>query len=130
VLERYDYDDYGAVTFLTSDGTPSGSSSSAVGNVYCWNGLRLDTETGLHGDNAGGYFEPQTARYMDNPMKASRFSLMPQNSAPNNPWSSGSGGPVAMKNGTVKFFNEAKGFGRFIGRGNTGNSYAMYGVMK
>jgi len=63
VVERYDYDDYGAVTFLTGDGYPSSATSSIVGNPYGWGGLRLDAETGLQNDDGGGYFEPQTGRY-------------------------------------------------------------------
>ena len=62
VIERYDYDDYGAVTFLTSDGTATTAASSAVGNPYCWHGLRLDAETSLQNNDGGGYHEPQTGR--------------------------------------------------------------------
>jgi len=111
VVERYDYDDYGAVTFLTSDGTPTSDTSSAVGYPYCWGGLRLDAETGLQNDDGGSYFEPQTGRLLAR--REARTGRNPQTGKAikisNNPWSGG--GPVAMKKGTVKFFNEAKGFG-------------------
>jgi YD repeat-containing protein len=62
VVEGYDYDDYGAVTFLDSNGTPTSATSSAYDNPYCWGGLRLDAETGLHNNDGGGYFEPQVGR--------------------------------------------------------------------
>ncbi len=133
VLERYDYDDYGAVTFLTSDGTPTSATSSAVGNVYCWGGLRLDAETGLQNDDGGSYFETQNgrclARAQDDLQRTGsivQLRAMTVNEARpmeprvrgggggarNNPWTGGS--PNTMEKGTVKFFNEAKGFGRMM----------------
>ena len=78
VVERYDYDDYGAVTFLAADGTPlvdGGGlpvTSSPAGNVYCWGGLRLDAETGLHNDDGGDYLEPQTGRAVRGKVKTIR----------------------------------------------------------
>ena len=110
VVERCDYDDYGKVTFLTSDGVVTSATSSAVGNPYCWGGLRLDAETGLHNDDGGGYFETQTGRAVRGKVKIVK-DLSGLGLAANNPWSGGGGGPVEMKNGVVKFFNEAKGFG-------------------
>jgi YD repeat-containing protein len=112
VVERYDYDDYGAVTFLTSDGTPTSATSSAVGNPYCWGGLRLDAETGLHNDDGGNYFDPPTGSAVRGKIRMCKDQGNGNYTGiifGNNPWSSG--GPVAMKTGTVKFFNEAKGFG-------------------
>ena len=171
VAERYEYDDYGAVTFLTSDGVATTATSSAVGNVYCWGGLRLDSETGLHSDDGGGNYETQSGRCLAraqddlqrtgsivqlltrnnpwsggggvndpsssttvqyNPKEIGLDKSVPWNTksalrgkvksirdtgsgysaAGNNPWSGGGGGsPSAMEKGTVKFFNEAKGFG-------------------
>ena len=123
VVERYDCDDYGAVTFLTPDGTPTSATSSAVGNPYCWGGLRLDAETGLQNDDGGGYLDPLSGRPLEASAKTSGLKTKPEIiewrdgggsglAAPgggNNPWS---GGPsVDMKTGVVKFFNEAKGFG-------------------
>ena len=127
VVERYDYDDYGAVTFLTSDGFPTSATSSAVGNPYCWGGLRLDAETGLQNDDGGGYFESQSGRPLRAMLGLSGSAVTAQkksvtavkewreiaSAAPgggNNPWSGGGGGGE-MQKGTVKFFNEAKGFG-------------------
>jgi YD repeat-containing protein len=107
VVERYDYDDYGAVTFLTSDGLPTAATTSSVGQVYCWGSLRLDPETGLLCNDGGDYFEPETGRTLCG--RANIFENGSGRSAlSNNPWSAGE--PSAMKKGVVKFFNEAKGF--------------------
>ena len=112
VVERYDYDDYGEVTFLTGDGIPTGAASSAVDNVYCWGGLRFDSETGLHTDNNGSYYDSLTARHIGLPKITPKISKEHHGKfrLANNPWSGGSA--QAMKTGKVKFFNEAKGFGR------------------
>jgi YD repeat-containing protein len=111
VAERYDYDDFGAVTFLTTDGVPTTATSSSVGNVYCWGGLRLDSETGLHCDDGAGYLETASGRCLAHAQDdLQRTGSIVQLLTRNNPWSGS--GPVAMKTGTVKFFNETKGFGR------------------
>lgn len=47
-VERYDYDDYGAVTFLTGDGLSNSVSSSVVGNPYLYQGMRYEPESTLH----------------------------------------------------------------------------------
>jgi YD repeat-containing protein len=141
VVEGYDYDDYGAVTFLGAEGTPlvgsdgSPATSSAYGYLYCWGGLRLDAETGLHNNDGGICFEPQTGRATRGKIRmvkdqgngnfsdgdstslvASKHYItiphdrrVPGGSSGNNPWSGGT--PLGMKKGTVKFFNDAKGFG-------------------
>jgi YD repeat-containing protein len=96
VVERYEYDDYGAVTFLASDGTPTSATSSAYGNVYLFGGLRYDAESGLDCDDGGSYLEPQSGRYMcdymNNPMKSARMSIAVSGLADNNPWSGSGGG--------------------------------------
>ncbi len=121
-VEFYNYDDYGAVTFLTSDGVATSATSSSVGNPYCWHGLRLDAETGLQNDDGGGYLDTQTGRNITVPWVPANPSIPHRISAGNNPWSGGGGGsPSAMKNGTVKFFNETKGFGYIIS-GSVGGS--------
>lgn len=96
VAERYDYDDYGAVTFLTSDGVPTSSKSSAVGNEYCWGGLRLDAETGLLCDDGSEYLEPQTGQSTSRRGPSTRdtdglvFNVVnPRATRSNNPWSEG-----------------------------------------
>jgi hypothetical protein len=120
VAERYDYDDYGAVTFLASDGVPTTATSSAVGNVYCWGGLRLDSETGLQCDDGAGYWETRSGRCLARAQDdLQRTGSIVQLLTRNNPWSGGGGSPSAMKTGTVKFFNEAKGFGRMAGSGGS-----------
>ena len=96
VMERYDYDDYGAVTFLTADGTPTSATSSAVGNPYCWGGLRLDAETGLQNDDGGVYYDPNTGRPVCETLKW-KITIRPErheiaivsggSSSGNNPWS-------------------------------------------
>lgn len=112
VVERYDYDDYGKVTFLTSDGVATTATSSAVGNVYCWGGLRLDAETGLHNDDGGGYFDTQAGRGIRRELMIEKERKgMYRESGGNNPWSGGGDSPHTMQKGTVKFFNETKGFG-------------------
>jgi YD repeat-containing protein len=122
VVERYDYDDYGAVTFLTSDGAPTSGTSSGVGNPYCWGGLRLDAETGLQNDDGGGYFETQSGRSVnladgESGVVSKHYITIPHDlptrGPGNNPWSGGGG--TEMKTGVVKFFNEAKGFGMVVG---------------
>jgi YD repeat-containing protein len=186
IVERCDYDDYGAVTFLTGDGVPSGATASSVGNPYCWGGLRLDSETGLQNDDGGSSWDPASGRkihgvHRGNPLSSARTGSIVQLLTRNDPWSgdtdacrntpryivksdgivydlrapgtagSGWSGPTCeMKTGTVKFFNEAKGFGFIKEEGgrhtpfqnkyhpqfrtthdqSQGNSYAMYGVMK
>jgi YD repeat-containing protein len=107
VVERYDYDDYGAISLLTSDGYPSSATASTVGNVYLWKGLRLDAESGLHNDDGGGYFEPQTGRAIRGKVKNIKIDLT--DFIGNNPWS-GSGSTTAMLKppttsaGHVKFY--------------------------
>ena len=99
VVERYDYDDYGAITFLSGNGTPTGATSSAAGNVYCWGGLRLDSETGLHNNDGGDYFEPQTGRAIRGKVKSVKdMGSSSRACDDNNPWSSGSPPlPACMK---------------------------------
>ena len=116
VVERYDYDDYGAVRFLTSDGIATSATTSAVGNPYCWHGHRLDAETSLQNNDGGSYFEPQTGRAIRGKVKSVTVGTSRQGEfGDNDPWSGGGGSPSAMQKGTVKFFNEAKGFGRVAG---------------
>jgi len=106
VVERYLYDDYGAVTFLASDGTPTSATSSAYGDEYLFGGLRYDAESGLDCDDGSDYLEPRSARYMNNPMTSQRMSVVmdwhgiqarhgdyvSSRVGQNNPWSGGGGG--------------------------------------
>jgi hypothetical protein len=114
-------------TPLTSNGIPTGATSSPIGNGYGWGGLRFDAETGLHNDDGGGYVEPQSgstlARAQDdlqrtgNPAAAGMairgrdkvVKVETSAFAAKNPWTGGP--PNAMQKGTVKWFNDGKGFG-------------------
>jgi YD repeat-containing protein len=130
VLERYDYDEFGQPTFLTSDGQPLPSNESAFGNVFLFHGMEWDAETGLYynqegegtrhnnplfessgnsGENPlfeGHYVDCQTATTIGLPKITPKIAKESHGKrfAGNNAWS-----PRASK-GTVKFFNESKGF--------------------
>ncbi|MFO1476622.1 MAG: DUF6531 domain-containing protein [Verrucomicrobiota bacterium] len=119
VLERYEYDDYGAPQFLTSDGLPMvggdglPAKSSSVGNPFLFHGMEWDPETALYlnplykGSGSGSnplYEDPKTGRATRGKVKSVRD--MGGSFDGNNPWSGG----AEMKGGTVKFFNVAKGF--------------------
>ncbi|MDQ6630755.1 MAG: hypothetical protein M3Y82_03235, partial [Verrucomicrobiota bacterium] len=104
VVERYDYDDYGAVTFLTSDGVPTTAKSSAVGNPYCWHGLRLDPETGLKNNDGGDYLETQSGRSLARAQDdLQRTGSIVQLLTRNNPWSGGGGEPGLVIKCSCKF---------------------------
>ena len=123
VVERYDYGDFGAPMFFDATGTLQ--AGSAVGNDVLAAGLRWDAETGLY------------AREVSNPLyKGKGPGVNPlyeeKSGAGNNPLyeaSSSTGGSpmydpmtgrtLSHSKGTVKFFNEAKGFGRIGGGAGT-----------
>jgi YD repeat-containing protein len=94
VVERYDYDDYGDVLFMTSDGISTSATSSSVGNPYLFHGMEWDAETALyHGHGMAGenpLYEPKSGRTTGDGTKAIRDWI--NNSAANNPWSGGGGG--------------------------------------
>ena len=135
VLERYEYGDFGAPQFLTSDGSPMTGSdglpvtSSTLGNPFLFHGLEWDNETGLYFEkgwpcrwemadfDSSDYFDPQTGQTTSRRGASTRNSegpafnvVNPRAARDNNPWSGGGGSE--MKKGTVKFFNETKGFGK------------------
>ncbi len=138
VVERYDYDDYGQPQFLGADGTPlvggdgMPATASAAGNPFLFHGMEWDSETGLYlaskrfgmgGETApecplGVYFDPQTGRAVRGKVKTVRNTGNGRGLAGNNPWTGDS--PSAMEKGKVKFFNDAKGFGRVAGGGGGG----------
>jgi RHS repeat-associated protein len=60
ILERYEYDDFGAVTIR--DGAGTLLSASAVGNPYLFTGRRLDEETAWYHYRTR-YFDPRTGRF-------------------------------------------------------------------
>jgi YD repeat-containing protein len=107
VVEHYDYDDFGAPRFFDAAGVPQ--AGSAVGNDLLFRNLRWDAETGLYSGQSYA-MDPGTGQTLG---RDGRLAGGGQNEngrafADNNPWT---GEPVAMKKGTVKFFNDAKGFG-------------------
>jgi YD repeat-containing protein len=165
VVERCDYDDFGAPSFFNAAGAPQ--TSSASGNDLLFRGMRWDAETGLYsGSRKSSPLYDDQGREVHNPLYGSQrtgaqnnpyfvesssagemasvagggggggvtwhecficFAMDPgtgqtlgrdgslagggsgdRSFANNNPWSSE---PPAMKSGTVKFFNETKGFG-------------------
>jgi YD repeat-containing protein len=66
VVERYDYDDFGAPYFLSADGFPTGETESGVGNPFLFGGLEWEPQLGFYhrvGRTSGGdYFDPQTGQ--------------------------------------------------------------------
>jgi YD repeat-containing protein len=126
VVERYDYDDYGAVTFLTSDGVPTTATSSAVGNPYCWHRLRLDPETDLNCDDGGVYLDTKTgatlARAQDD---LQRTGSIVQLLTRNNPWSMG--GRSDAGNGNAGVFLSKGTKGSQVGGSEVGNGITKAG---
>ena len=124
VLERYAYDDYGQPQFLDANGSPLVGSdgqpvtTSPLGNPLLFQGMEWDGETGLLGDGGGNYFDPLPASAIRGKVKVIKdMGGSSRAFEGNNPWSGGGG--TEMKKGTVKFFNEAKGFGMAVGGGTT-----------
>jgi YD repeat-containing protein len=154
VIERYDYDDFGQPFILSPDGVPTGETESGVGNPYLFHGLEWDVAAGFYHDGAGGYVDPQVGRALK--PKIAKESHGRSRGAENNPWSQRSinninGGMPnrismnrismnvtvpkqtqgatfgeKMKSGTVKFFNEAKGFGLISGGDNGGGNEVIF----
>jgi phage tail-like protein len=88
VLERYEYDDYGAPQFLTSDGIAIATNASPVGNPFLFQGMEWDVTTALYCEGSKGenplYESPNTARYISRGHCADGFNTFSfQN---NNPW--------------------------------------------
>jgi RHS repeat-associated protein len=63
VVERYAYDPYGAVIYLTASGTLATNQSSSIGNTILYTGRRLDTETGLFYYRAR-YYDTKLGRFI------------------------------------------------------------------
>ena len=136
VLERYDYNDYGSPRFLDSKGAPilvdgQPASASPLGNPFLFHGMFWDAETALYRDSGMGgenpMYEPKTGRYMirghrDVGGYRASFGASDYTFAGDNPWTGNS--PGKMKKGTVKFFNDAKGFGMMADGGGGGTTRA------
>jgi YD repeat-containing protein len=54
VIERYDYDDFGAPLMLTSDGVPMGTNASPAGNPLLFHGMQWDGEVNLYFGHSQG----------------------------------------------------------------------------
>jgi len=123
VLERYDYGDFGEPQFRAPDGslltdafgTPV--TASPAGNAYLFHGMIWESESGLYLDQRQGrYFDPRSGQYTSRSAGGVGDESHSRAFSDNNPWS---GTTAAMSRGTVKFFNEAKGFGRGDGGSGT-----------
>jgi YD repeat-containing protein len=75
VIERYDYDDFGAPHFLSPDGFSLGTNASPAGNPFLYFGLQWELETGFYyghsqGANVGvpAIYDPQLGRSMNGGM--------------------------------------------------------------
>ncbi len=90
VVERYEYNDFGAVSFLTSDGLPNATGTSAWDYLYCWGGQRVELDTGLHHAGGGDYYDPQVGRAIRGKVKDIKSSTMGKSiTGKTNPWSPG-----------------------------------------
>jgi YD repeat-containing protein len=103
VLERYDYDDYGMPTFLTSDGSPMVGSDglpvmeSPLGNPYLFHGMCWDAQTALYEESGSKGENPlfegaASGRYLSPAHCSDGSCVVEQNQfsfAGNNPWTAG-----------------------------------------
>lgn len=100
VVERYEYDDHGLPSFLSSDGFPLATNASPVGNTFLFRSMEWNAETGLYHDGSGADFTvtykattgktgraKQSLRYV-NPNTGRGIT---RGDADNNPWSQRSG---------------------------------------
>jgi len=89
VVERYDYDDYGAPQFLNALGVPIGV--SAIGNAFLFHGMFWDNESGLYCASEGKnpfYEAPDTGRLLcRKPGLAKSWGENQRTFANDNPWS-------------------------------------------
>jgi hypothetical protein len=97
VIERYDYDDFGAPRFLTSDGFPLATNASPTGNLFLFGGLEWDAETGFYHGGLGNYFDPEIGRSIGLPKITPKISKESHGKfrlplvQGNNPWSNQGG---------------------------------------
>jgi len=102
VMERYEYDDYGQPSFLSSDGFPLATNASPVGNPFLFHGMEWDDETGLYlwkefstakdqlttkPRNRMAHFDPRTGRSGRGKVKDIKDTGM--GCFGSNPWSGG-----------------------------------------
>jgi hypothetical protein len=143
VIERYDYDDHGAPTFLTSEGLPLFSNGQPVnqspfGYPYLFRGMFWDGETGLYLDtrwNSDPYaedalraYDPKTGRYTSrtsNPVNGWGENAYAFDGG--NPWSRsgqvkewgrrGTSRPLIAKGGSADRICPSDGLSWGVGRG-------------
>jgi YD repeat-containing protein len=114
VVERYDYGDFGAPLFFDAAGAPRVGSS--VSNDVLFAGMRWDEETELFHRQAGvNPLYNQSGSAGNNPLNES-VSCTGGGSPSYDPMT---GRTLSRSKGTVKFFNDAKGFGRIGGGSGT-----------
>ena len=103
VVERYEYDDFGALQFLTSDGVPTGATQSAVGNPYLLGGFRWDAECAYNFyEGWPCYLDSGSGRYISRPHCSDGSGFDGQAAtafADNNPWSAS--GSTCRRDGLV-----------------------------
>jgi hypothetical protein len=104
VVERYDFDDYGDVLFMTSDGITTSATKSGAGNPYLFHGMEWDAETALYHDHGmageNPLYEPKSGRALRGKVKSIKDGG--NGFADNNPWRGGGGGGVlAIEPGNI-----------------------------
>jgi RHS repeat-associated protein len=63
ILERFQYDPYGAVTYLDANGSAKTTQESAYEWVQLFQGLRLDADTGQY-DSRSRAYDPTLGRFL------------------------------------------------------------------
>ena len=63
ITERYAYDAYGNIIFLSAAGAPLGTQASTIGQPYTYTGRRFDEETGLYQYRAR-YYDAALGRFI------------------------------------------------------------------
>ncbi len=95
VVERYDYDDYGDVLFMTSDGISTSAYKSSVGNPYLFHDMEWDSETALYYAHGMGsenpLYEPKSGRTVGGGMAKALWTWH-EDFISDYPWSGGGGG--------------------------------------
>jgi YD repeat-containing protein len=86
VIERYDYDDFGAPIFLTSDGFPSGTNGSPADNSLLFHSMEWDSEVSLYTAHSQCAYDPFTGRYLLRAGVPLKFEAA-TSFAGDNPWS-------------------------------------------
>ena len=127
LVERYDYGDFGAPMFFDAAGAPQ--AGSAVGNDVLAAGLRWDAETGLYAREVSnplyeGKGPGVNPLYEEKSVEGNNPLYVAPSSAGGSPmYDPKTGRMLSRSKGTVKFFNDAKGFGKAAGKGSDGKKH-------